>query len=71
MTAETKRLMERRTTTLRQRAERAEAAIDRVRAQATAQRARGASGSTDHKIGLYDAAVAILAALDGTEQPTT
>lgn len=50
----------------------AQAAIERVRAQATAQRARGASGSTDHKIGLYDAAVAILAALDGpteTEQP--
>jgi hypothetical protein len=51
--------------------EEAQAAIERVRSQATHQRARGASGSTDHKIGLYDAAVAILAALDGTEQPTT
>lgn len=47
----------------------AQAAIERVRAQADAQRARGASGSTDHKIGLYDAAGAILAALDGTELP--
>lgn len=53
------------------RAREAQAAIERVRAQAEAQRARGASRSTDHKAGLYDAAVAILAALDGTDQPTT
>lgn len=51
--------------------EEAQAAIERVRAMATTQAARGASGSTDHKIGMCDAAVAILAALDGpaeTEQ---
>lgn len=46
----------------------AEAAIERVRAMADTQRARGVSGSTDHKIGLYDAAVAILAALDEPTQ---
>ena len=52
----------------KERAEEAQAVIERVRAMATTQRARGESGSTDHKIGLYDAAVAILADLDGTEQ---
>jgi hypothetical protein len=53
------------------RVEKAEAAIERVRAQADAQRARGVSRSTDYKGGLYDAAVAILAALDNTAQPAT
>jgi hypothetical protein len=46
------------------RAEEAEAVIERVRALAVKVRDRCASGSTDHKIGKYDVAVAILAELD-------
>ncbi|MBM7088102.1 hypothetical protein JTP67_05950 [Streptomyces sp. S12] len=56
VTAETKRLKERRTTTLRERAERAEAAIKRVRALLA-----GRWGAVDPDL--------VRAALDGTEQP--
>ncbi|MFC8987881.1 hypothetical protein [Streptomyces sp. NPDC057115] len=58
VTAETKRLKERRTTTLRERAERAEAAIKRVRALLA-----GRWGAVDPDL--------VRAALDGTDQPTT
>jgi hypothetical protein len=75
VTAETKRLLERRTTTLRQRAERAEAAIERVRAAAEQLRSASvlADGEphTNRERGVIAAVVRVLAALDGTEQPTT
>ncbi|MFE1264425.1 hypothetical protein ACFW5X_28345 [Streptomyces albogriseolus] len=73
VTAETKRLLERRTTTLRERAERAEAAIERVR-KALDDRppilnAEG-QGITDYETGWRDHDAVVRAALDGTEQPT-
>lgn len=46
------------------RAEEAEAVIERVRALAVKVRDRCASGSTDHKIGKYDMAIAVLNELD-------
>jgi hypothetical protein len=51
--------------------EQAQAAIERVRAVVTRAAQTTAAGISDHDIGRYDMAVAVLAALDGTEQPTT
>ncbi|MFJ3258475.1 hypothetical protein ACIPK9_37310 [Streptomyces sp. NPDC086771] len=69
VTAEVKRLMERRTTTLSRRAEQAEAALARVRAElhALASEVRGISPIA--LAGRRDAVARIRAALD--EQPTT
>lgn len=61
-----KELLARRTTTLRQRAERAEAAIERVRHLAGLIEA-GAPWTANHQT----TATRLRAALDGTEQPTT
>lgn len=46
-------------------------AIERVRHLVTGAAQTTAAGISDHDIGRYDMAVAVLAALDGTEQPTT
>ena len=69
-----KKLLERRTTTLRGRAERAEAAIERV-LKALDDRppilnAEG-QGVSDYETGWRDHDRVVRAALDGTEQPTT
>jgi hypothetical protein len=64
VTAETKRLLERRTTTLRERAERAEAAIERVRALLPRD------PREDEQI-VPVSYPQLRTALDGTEQPTT
>lgn len=48
----------------------AQAAIERVRAVVTGKAQPTAAGISDHDIGQYDMAVAVLAALDGTEQTT-
>lgn len=45
--------------------------IEQVRALAVETRDGNASGSTDHKIGKYDVAVAVLALLDEAEQTAT
>jgi hypothetical protein len=66
VTAETKRLLERRTTTLRERAERAEATIERVRAA----RERMAHAKADEVDAIWCLDL-VDAALDGAEQPTT
>ncbi|MGA5424550.1 hypothetical protein [Streptomyces lavendulocolor] len=63
VTAETKRLMERRTKTLRERAERAEAALDRVRDLAEQWQA------TVRPEEPHPAARAVLAALDEPKEP--
>lgn len=67
VTAETKRLLERRTTTLRKRAEQAEAAIERVRALPESWEQMPA----DRHVYIHEAARTVRAALDGTEQPKT
>jgi hypothetical protein len=64
VTAETKRLLERRTTTLRECAERAEAAIERVREVAD-------RWDLDAPPPGNRPLTELRAALDGTEQPTT
>ncbi|MGY0067696.1 hypothetical protein ACWZEH_12890 [Streptomyces sp. QTS137] len=63
VTAETKRLLERRTNTLRERAEQAEAALTRVRAECADIERGSWTGSA--------IARRVRRALDGTEQPTT
>lgn len=68
VTTETKRLLERRTTTLRERAERAEAAIERVRALHT--RVLRMEALVCARCG-HDWPCDTIRALDGTEQPTT
>lgn len=50
-----------------ERAERAEAAIERVRAHATDAETRYAHGRNDYEIGKHDLARTVLAALDGTD----
>lgn len=47
------------------------ATIERVRHLVTGAAQTTSAGLSDHDIGRFDMAVAILAALDGTEQPTT
>jgi len=51
--------------------EQAQAAIERVRHLVTGAAKTTAAGLSDHHIGRYDLAVEVLAALDGTAQPTT
>ena len=70
VTAETKRLMERRTTTLRQRAERAEAALERVTSLVRHYEHWGATGWQPYSVKPSQVAREFRAALDEhQEQP--
>ncbi|MEU2111847.1 hypothetical protein [Streptomyces sp. NPDC019507] len=54
----------------RARAERAEAAIARVRSLATATRDDTAEGVSDYDMGRHDVATSVLAAIDEPKEPT-
>jgi hypothetical protein len=69
--AAAKKLLQRRTTTLRERAERAEATIERVRTGVAGIAHTTSAGISDYDIGRHDMACTVLATLDQAKESTT